>query len=187
MTGNLLIWGIVMHNCNIKSRLRRILLYWVLIIFIFSLSACSEPRTPPTTAKVESFLEQKYDEILTVVNFMCNLNYDDIIILHANGEMLVDLESKKIIDKNVKNAILQLKQYNDSIDFVKQGNIIYITIWVHSQEISSGIAYSINGIDVPNAEFQTEIRPLSKDNWYYFICDYHIYRSGRQGDGLREP
>lgn len=155
------------------------------MIIMFSVSGCFKPRTPPDIVDIEKLMESKYEDITTVVNYMSNLYYDDIIISQANGEMLADLVNNTINDENVNKAISRLKRNNKDISFVKRGNNIFITIWTHPQEISSGIAYSINRIDIPEAQYQTEITPLSKDGWYYYICDYHIWRQekGATKDG----
>ena len=133
-------------------------------------------RTPPSINEIEKILEKKYDDIMTVVNYMSNLNYQDIIISSANGEMKEDLVNIKIIDESVNDAIRRLERYNEDISFERRGNNIFITIWNHPQEISSGIAYTISENNIPEAHYQTEITPLSKDGWYYYICDYHIWR-----------
>lgn len=175
MTGFLLTWGTIMHKVKNRIFLKCILICLVLITLLSS-SGCFEARTPPDIATAEKMIENK--DIMTVVNYMANLKYNDIVIMSADGEMVADYVDIKITDETVNEAISTLKKHNDAITFFRNGNNIYITIWRHPQEISSGIAYSINGINIPEAQYQTEITPLSKDGWYYYVCDYHIWRSG---------
>ena len=153
------------------------------------LAACS--RNIPSKEDIEGHFQDNYNDIQIVIDFMINTNYGSIYIDETNGTMRADLEKVNITDDNVKRAVKNLlggflKQDGQYYSISMHNNTIEFHQWSGSQDIGCGIAYSINGTDIPDIEYCTELVPLSETGWYYYVDDYNTWRN-KTGDGLREP
>ena len=95
--------------------------------------------------------------------------------------MLVEFEEKieeKIIDDPqvvlAANTLLKSKVYHH---ICKIDNTIYLLQWTGLQDISCGIAYTINKVDLPQVIYTTQLLPLSNEGWYYYVADYELWRN----------
>ena len=147
------------------------------VIAIFALKI---NRTPPNPKKVEQILVENYDDIDTVVNYMCKSQYANIYIREDNGTMLADLEHVNIDDTDVRTALANLLTKNEDMYFSKRGNSILICVWSSFQNINSCIGCTTDHTGIPQAQNPTKIVPLSVQGWYYIIEDYN-----KTGDGSK--
>lgn len=152
-------------------------------IFTFSASA-------PNIDYAEDILSKYESEIDTIVNFFLENDIEDGLIFYNDGTIKIRHDQGSYITEKIDNqamvdAIDTLFADIDGLNIARDGNTISLQIWIHFiQSISSSIAYSINGVDIPELQTPTAITPMSKAGWYYIVEDYEQYRSaGSTGDG----
>ncbi len=149
------------------------LMICVLIIVCFSI--------PPSIASVESNFENDYNDIQVVVDFMVNSDYTTISIQGNDGTMRADFATVTIDDKRVCEAVERLLgPYGAYDDIYKDNNTVTIDLWRGITDIGCGIAYSINETETPNVAYATELKPLSRAGWYYYVDDYNAWRTGKR-------
>ena len=142
---------------------RKIFCAILAVVLAFLCAGCRS--TPPTVEAVEERFNENYDDILTIVSFMINSGHTDIQIRDCSGTMYVDFEWIDITDASVNSAVERLLGANLYRYIFKNGNTIEFVQWTGQQDIGCGIAYTINGIDLPDIQYTTEIIPLAKDGW----------------------
>ncbi len=139
----------------------------IIIIFplLFLLYGCSTVSEQPTKEEFEQYLCENSDDFDTILNYL--IDQKSIVRFVYDG---VDFENwfDTDVSEDVINAIKRLK-YHDRIIVSKSENTIYIELWhPFMKEKSSGLAYSINGVDKPEVEYITEMTPISEPGWYYY-------------------
>lgn len=147
------------------------------------LTGCSSK--PPSVESVEEHFQNNYDDIQIVVEFMSNSGYNSIYIKGIDGMMLADLEDVPITDESVFDAVKRLLGTpltgNRQYYYVsKSSNTIEFYQWKGTAEIGCGIAYTINGTDIPDVQYATELVQLSEPGWYYYVDDYNAWRTGKR-------
>lgn len=165
--------------------------YWLLCVvglFVAMLVVgCPNPNTPPNVEAVSKQFTKNYRDIEIIVNFMKSTNYTDIYISDTSGTMLTDLVQVSINDECVVSALKNtLGVEGGFLKVNKYGNTIWFLTWKGLQDIGCGISYTINETDIPDIPYCTELVPLSKTGWYYFVVDYNTWRSTgghKTGDG----
>ena len=158
--------------------LRRIYSLSFVLFLCFSLVACSS-NTPPKQEDVQRHLWDNWSEIQTIVDFMVDSGYEDVYIMDASGEVTADLEKITITDETVLDAISALISEGNYYSIAKSGNTIKLLQWRGIRDIGCGLAYSINGTDLPDVQFCTTLTPLIEPGWYYYVADYNKWRSSR--------
>lgn len=163
-----------------KQFMRYSLLSIFVVLYCVALSGCTPDA--PSIESVETCFESNYEDILTVVDFIANSDCDLIIIRGSDGTMRADSETVTIEEENVYNAVKRLLVSNGAYCLIsKYKNTIQFEQWQGSiVDIGCGIAYSINETDWPYIEFATEIEPLSRSGWYYYVDDYNAWRTGKR-------
>ena len=151
------------------------------VLLCCSLVGCQFRSLPSVTYTQQCFQENKED-VLVVVNYLVNSKYADVFIRdsyvnNAQCEMLADLEIVCISDPKVCMALKSLLERDFYKTISKSGNTINFLQWSNSFGVSCGVAYSINGKDLPDIQFGTEVIALSDKAWYYYIDDYNMWRS----------
>ena len=163
-----------------KARNKFIFASLLIIFFLLVFSGCMLRNTPPDVTQIEEQFNIGYNDINTITNFLVNDSHKTIYIYDADGEMLADIEWKKIKDQSVVDA---LKNFEDTYEFIsisKEGNTIAFMMWKTFQEIDCGVAYSISGYAPPKVIYCTELVPLSEAGWYYYVADYNEWRNGKR-------
>ena len=154
---------------------------FALIVLTLGLIITGCSSNPPGKESVEKHFQENYNDIQTVVEFMCNSEYDSIHINTADGTMWADFEDGVVIEeKSVRDAIGRLLGASSIRQYYyvyKSGNTIDFLQWKGIAEISSGVAYSINGTDLPYIDYPTVLEPMSEPGWYYYVDDYNTWRS----------
>lgn len=153
---------------------RKIFCAILAVVLTFLCTGCRS--IPPSVEAVEETFTKNYDNLLTIISYMENSEYDDIQITGCSGSMYADFKWVDITEPAVNAAVNELLGTNIYMHIYKSGNTIRVLQWSSSQNISCGIAYTINGKDLPFYEFMTKIVPLSKEGWYYYVADYNEWR-----------
>lgn len=146
--------------------------------FLFSLvSGCKSLNEPPSADYAQSILRDHRSDINLVLEYLISSEYNSIVISNSTGEITADVEKIQITDTKVLSAIKRLLAKNVFYLIYKDGNTITFSCWRGTQDIGSGIAYSINGIDSPETQFMTQLTPLEDSGWYYYVEDYNLWRT----------
>lgn len=167
-----------------KSFFQSIYLLLLMVFLCTILTGCF-PNTPDVES-VEEHFRSNQEDIQIVVDFLVSMEHPSVYINTTDSTVLVDLERIEIEDEKVNAAIKQLledsifdtKQYYNFAD--KTRNAIHFGLWCSAQGVECGVAYSINGEDLPLSQFCTEIVPLSEPGWYYYVDDYNEWRVGKR-------
>ena len=141
------------------------------------LLSCCYQNTPPGIKTVQSQMDENINDIQSVVDFLKKSDYEKIYITNADGTMNADFKNEQIADINVCLAVNHLFQDNQYLKICKDGNTVYLLQWKGLRDIGCGIAYTINGVDIPVIAYSTELLPLSNDGWFYYISDYELWKS----------
>ena len=149
----------------------------IVSVFVILFVECLKFNSPPSITAVQQDFKNNYSAIRIIVEFITSEKYENVYILEANGVMRADFANVQIENNQVVDAIKQILENGNYKSICKRGNTIYLLQWKGVRDIGCGIAYSINGIDLPNIEYMTQCSPLDKDNWYYYVSDYNSWRN----------
>lgn len=153
----------------------------VFSVIIISVLMAAWLSNPPSVASVESRFEDNYNDIQVVVEFMANSSCSSIIIKGNDGTMRADLATVTIDNISVCDAVERLLGPNGAYHSIsKRGSTVTIRQWRGLTDIGCGIAYSINETSTPSVEYATELEPLSRAGWYYYVDDYNEWRVGKR-------
>lgn len=152
----------------------------LLCLIISFFGGCRSLTSPPTVQSIEEHFFENYDDINFITEYMTTSVYRSIYINAASGEMFVDGNTKIIPDEAVLNTIKRLFESGYGV-ITKDDNTICFQQWTRFMGAGCGIAYSINGSDLPQKQYLTELVPLSKDGWYYYVDDYEQWRKDNRG------
>ena len=134
-------------------------------------------ETPPDAISVQQIFLNNEDNIQVVVEYLTSIGYENVYITGASDSMLADLSDIAIDDPAVCSAVNQLLDEGEYVDIKKRGNTIAFEQWNGLHDIGCGVAYSINGTDLPEILFLVELTPISKDSWFYYTYDYNAWRN----------
>ncbi len=149
----------------------------VLIILITINRSCQQDL--PTEEEGEAWLNDSFDSLTVVANYLETYDYPLILIKSADGKMnLLLSEIVEIDDRKVNEAIADLFSRGiKSISMDEEDNCIAFDWWRNQFGVCVGLAYSLDGTDDFEIQYMTKRVPLSKERWYYFVDDYETYRS----------
>jgi len=153
---------------------------FVLIISFCSmfLSSCVPTKRNIDSADVNATFEEDIDDLQPVADYLCDFDYDYVIIENSKDIMIVDGgERKPIANVDVKEIVESLfsKGYQR---LAKNYNTIKFHRWDKSfdMEFQAGFAFVCDGSEDLDISFVIHQEPLSKDNWYYYEANYNEYR-----------
>lgn len=138
---------------------------------------CTQIESPPSIESVQNHYQEHREDIQIIINIFTASNYEHISIRNNDGTMLADLNIVSIDDKEVFSAVDSLLANGAYHHIIKNENTIYLLQWKGIRDIGCGIAYSINRVDNPQIEFETQLVPLSDDGWFYYVSDYNTWQS----------
>ena len=150
----------------------------ILVFCISVLPGCVPKKRNIDSADVNATFEEDIDDLQVVADYLCDFDYDYVIIEDSKGTMIVDGGEKVSIDNDeIKQTIKDLlnkgyrclsKNY-DTIEFDR---------WDKSfdMEFQAGFAFVYDGSEDLDISFVVHQEPLSKDNWYYYEANYNEYR-----------
>jgi len=143
------------------------------------------PVFMPSRERLEKDLHQYEVDLLVVVNYLEGQEGSSIYIPDANevkitytndpkiGRIETDIADQEVID--AIEFILNNGKFN--VISGNSDNFIEFQRW-STLDKSCGLAYSFSG-DEPAIEFSTELVPLSKSGWYYYVSDFDEYRHNK--------
>ena len=150
-------------------------LLMLFILFQISGSVCE----PPDFQSVYSDFEYYKQDILLVLNYLIDSNYENVYFIKETGEMVADFRRIEVNEEPVVEAILRLFDSGRFINVSKIGGTIEFEMWNGIRDVGCGVAYSMDSNKYPDIQFQTELLALPESGWYYYIYDYDKWRSNR--------
>ena len=156
---------------------------WIILVAIIAtfISSLTNANTPPSVNDVyEKFSENK-ESIQIIIDFMLEIDSDDVLIIYEDKEVMIDFVRYPIVDEQLLQALKQLEEagYKEKL-IGRTENTISITQWIGQQDISCGIAYSIDKVSIPDLQFGTQLEALKDEGWYYYVEDYNEWRVRNQ-------
>lgn len=166
-----------------KQFLRFFLFVLPVVLFCVLLTRCFP--TPPNVESVETCFQNNYEDLQLVVDFMMNAGYQTIDIDTTDGTMYANLETVKISNEEVSAAVKRLlgRSFIGNREYYyiyKSMNTIKVLQWKSSQQVSCGVAFSIDESSQPRIQYCTELKPLAESGWYYYVADYNAWRVGKR-------
>lgn len=165
------------HFAFSVSAILTLVVILILVLFAILFTNSFEFNSPPSITDIQQQFDDNYTDIKVIAEFLTNANYEHARISEANGTMWGDFSDIEIQSNEVVDAINRILKNGNYISITKLDNTIYFLQWRRGSDIGAGIAYSINGIDLPNISYMTQCHLLSKDNWYYYVSDYNSWRN----------
>ena len=163
---------------------RRLVFLSVIVvgICIVVLSCFKSTICPDITSVQNQFLDN-YENVSKITTFMVESGYDNIYISDADGSMFADLQERQM-DDVISAAVNELMKNGKYIRIAKRGNTIWFMQWKGIRDTGCGIAYTINGVDLPEVDYAIEMVALPAENWFYYVYDYNVWRVAHNtGDG----
>lgn len=150
----------------------------ILVFCISVLPGCVPKKRNIDSADVNATFEEDIDDLQLVADYLCDFDYDYVIIENSKDIMIVDGgERKPIANVDVKEIVESLfsKGYQR---LAKNYNTIKFHRWDKSfdMEFQAGFAFVYDGSEDLDISFVVHQEPLSKDNWYYYEANYNEYR-----------
>lgn len=133
---------------------------------------------PLSVEEIEDWFEDNQQEILTIVNYLTDKPADDIYIDGPNEEVFSDFDYVTINDPEVKVCVERLWEHGcRSVTKMTNRNAISFKIWSRFVgEAWGGIAFSLDGENLPEEQYCTQLQPLSEDGWFYYVAEYNLWR-----------
>ena len=157
----------------------------VVVILIFVMvslfCSCNEFSDPPTVDDIEGFFTENEGYIQTVADYLLHIEYDYAYLYREDGgsRFLSNREYHEIEDVKTRESIKEL--FNKGCLFIgkeEELNSLHFRIWSKTNgNIDCGLSHDIKYEDEPKVQFQTELVPLNKDGWYYYLAEYEKWRS----------
>ena len=138
--------------------------------------------SPMTFDEMQEEFYKNQDLIFIVRDYLENLEFDNATVRNTSidsGTLSAGLEYGRVTINNpeaLKAMNLLFEQGYNVIE--KRNNAIYFQRW-SIRNHGRGIVYSIdrNTPDETAITFLTEIEPLSKENWYFYVADFNVWRN----------
>lgn len=161
---------------------------WMAMFVFLTLTLIPESclRQPPNVEEVESFMDKNWESIVLVNDYLLGLGDRDAIIDCEEGDILIDLVLQQIEDDAVREAIQSLRRegctgISKTINTDDIKNAIDYLIWIRTiGGVSCGFVYAIDHTRPPKLQYQTELIPLSREGWYYYIENYEEWRENNR-------
>lgn len=156
---------------------KRVLATILCCLFPIIACSCEFKQGLPDLATAQDKYNQNAESMKIVTDYLLSLPYECASIDEPNGTFFSDFEWRSIDDEDVCAAIKLLWESEiSSIIKSEEMNAVSFDIWSSFQEVSCGVAFSIDGTGTPSVEFMTQIEPLSAPGWYYYVADYNEWR-----------
>lgn len=149
----------------------------LIVIISFVCTSCMNSETPDANT-AEIFIKDNHDDIQVVTDYLLNEDYYFAYIKAPNGQIYANFEYMAIDDSQVNDSIKSLWNAgckrisritdDNAIDFLLECNII--------KEIDYGFVCPIDDSFDFKIDYQTELVPLTFDNWYFYVSDYNKWR-----------
>ena len=150
----------------------------VIIVLALSLVPLSCAKKLPSAEDAESYIKKNWKDIALVNDYLLKLGNKDYIALIKRIKYIENWEK----NENVYRAILSLESEGCYIISKRiEDNAIYYGIWKSVLgKASCGFLYAIDHTRPPKLQYQTELIPLSREGWYYYIENYEEWRENNR-------
>ena len=151
--------------------------FFILLICCVLLPGCSS--SAPKATDISASLAGNRTDYEIVADYLCKLDYDYAFISSQDGQCFYGLEFHVIESDKVQASIKHL--WRNGCEFIckdaENGNqTIWFQLWHRTRgSLDCGLACTMNGRGVPQAEFQTYCEEIAS-GWYYYYSDYEAYR-----------
>ena len=159
------------------------ILIFILVLAAVGLTACSRfvISKPPASAELEKKLNDRFQDFVTVRDYLLNLDHDHAwISAHLDNDLTrfhADFGYHDIQDEEVIQAVKRLNDIGCSeIDKDLENNCVYFELWWSSQDIGCGVLYRIDREKEPQVQFMTELKETGHEAWYTYMTDYNEWR-----------
>ena len=149
------------------------------VVCVLLLFSCSVINKPPSPETVRKNLYANYPDIKPLIDYVAQMEYENIYFRRNSDTFLVGLERKEISEIPISESIFRLLDNNAYINISIANDTICLLQWTGPQDIGCGVAYSLNPDRLPDVEFGTTLIPIGTDGWYYYISDYNQWRSNQ--------
>lgn len=163
--------------------LKKVFSVALIVIVVFSCTSCMNYEISDANT-AEAFIKNNYDDIQIVTDYLLNNDYYSAHIQKANGQIyaifenMARFEYMDIDDSSVNTSIQALwkagckritrsSEYN-AIDFLLACDNVHGIDYGFVHPIDDSLDFKVN--------YQTELVPLSEDNWYFYVSDYNKWR-----------
>ena len=167
-------WGIIMQKNVLYDKLTicRLAIVIVLIVFLIIIPGCSN-REPPSVESAEEYFQENRNDILLIVSYL--IEQENAVHIDYDGNNFKAMYNLEVPDE-IKSAIKGIR-CNQRICVEKLEDTIYFRTWIPPMsDISSGIAFSIDGDETLDIQYVTTQIPMSESGWYYYVCDFNTWR-----------
>ncbi len=165
------------------AKMRKLL--WLLCLMMIVMTGSCGVQEPPTAEDIDSFVIEHWEEINMVNKHLMAIESDFASIDDQNGPVVAlsgsyyyDREELMIADDALSEALHTLwrsgvsEVYKDIKD-----NCIQYLLWNRERgQAWCGFVYAIDTKKPAKVPYQTEMKPLSEEGWYYYLCEYEEWR-----------
>jgi len=143
-----------------------VVVFLIILIFFLVLLIGVFLNIPISEKRMERLFVSDYSDLSNVADCLIENGITEIYLSLNND---IDIEEIKSDDK-IMEMINNLKTKGYKI-IVKNNEIITFLRW-STLDAGRGFVYSING-NIPELQFLTNLKKLSKSNWYYYEEDFN--------------
>ena len=154
------------------SSCRRMIVFVLVVSICMLFVACSEIGDSSINS-AEKVLEKYSDLLKPITNWLCESEYNYVILEHESTRMFAD-SSYYQIPEEIKPMVEEL--FHDGICYRiikdRADNVIVFKIWREYPQRDSGIYFAINKSKPTDIDYLTDSSPLSEAGWYYYVVDF---------------
>lgn len=149
----------------------------IIVICCILFSGCSSKA--PKAADMSASLVGNRADYKIVADYLRELDYDHAFISSSDGHCFYGLKFHFIESDEVRTSIENL--WRNGCERIckdaENGNqTIWFQLWHRTRgSLDCGLACTINGRGLPQAEFQTYCEEIAS-GWFYYFSDYEEYR-----------
>ena len=162
----------------------RAVICFIVFVTLNSILGCKNSvlaASPPTIAEMENALELHYDDFVTIANYLLGLKQETVHIGSDGSTLIAGVERYSIKETEITETVERLRKIGcNGITMNKSNHSISFDLWWSDQDKGCGLAFSMDG-EEPSVQFMTELIPLKKELWYYYVEDYNLWRINRNG------
>ena len=154
------------------SSCRRFIVFVLVVSICMLFVACSETGDSGINS-AEKVLEKYSNLLMPITNWLCESEYNDVILERYSTKMFADFSYYQIPEE-IKPMVEELFHDEICIDIYKDGgsNVIIFEIWRDYPQCYSGIYFAIDKSKPTDIDYLTDSSPLSEAGWYYYVVDF---------------
>ncbi len=164
--------------------MKRCIAFLCILVLTITLGACGlNVLNPPSVEKMDEFVTEHKQEIDMINTYLLELESENVHVISKEGSVLIDVGQleieRQVIDNDAVREAVRFLWRSGCIGISKntRSNAIVYKMWKRTyDEAVGGSVYAIDPSLSPEAQFQTELTPLSSEGWYYFLAEYNKWR-----------